>query len=285
MAILNASPRPEMIAAQQFSGRGSVSAMDSPDSKSQPANSYLGDLGPLFKKLEELIAALKNSIGASAESSGASSGSSSPSSPPAASAQLMPASTPGRAVPRAAPPASRAPAAATGTMTAKFPNAPTKAGTNAASDSAVLGGMQGIRSRYGKYILPQEAGAKPVAFDANNGGAAGLTQMHAGREGDKITLQPIQDPAYRKHVAAHEYVHSVTSATFAKSFNNSQLEGITDLMAQNVTGHEHSVYSKERAAAKRVQSMVGEQTMAKAIFSGDAQAIAKVKAAFASISS
>lgn len=161
---------------------------------------------------------------------------------------------------------------------------PASAGTSAAGDAAVNQGIDAIRSRYGQFILPQEKGAKSVAFSTSNGGAAGLTNMLPGRPGDKITMQPISDSAYRRHVAAHEYIHSVTSSNFAKSFSNDQLEGITDLMAQNVTGHDHSVYGKERAQARAVQSIVGQDTMARAIFSGDPQAIAKIRAAYASLS-
>jgi hypothetical protein len=285
MATLNPSSvalgAPRTAPTKSTAENESMAVGSSSDSSAMQLNKMLADLAPLFKKLEALIIAkLKNPVSSSPQASGSANALSAP-----PRIQMMPAS------PRSNIGTTR-PAPQTGSVVrsnnpgsqaAKFPNSPSKGGTNAANDSAVVGGMNQVRSRYGKHILAQESGAKSVAFDSSNQGAAGLTQMRAGREGDQITLQPIQDPAYRKHVSAHEYVHSITSANFAKSFNNSQLEGITDVMAQNVTGHDHSVYSKERAAAKRVQSMVGEETMAKAIFSGDLQAIAKVKAAFSSV--
>jgi hypothetical protein len=168
-------------------------------------------------------------------------------------------------------------------------NVGTITGGSQSQQQAALKGNQEDIAAYGKYYTQKTANDDvPTTIGENTGDAAGLTSM--GGEGN-TSIQVIDnaDGQNMTETEAHEFNHAHTS----DAWNNSSVgkddnanEATTDWLAQQATGgYTDGVSSGYQANDDKVQKavdagLISKDTLAKAYFSGDQDAIAQVQSAY-----
>jgi hypothetical protein len=144
-----------------------------------------------------------------------------------------------------------------------------------------------VNSRFGKHMQESQRNDAPASRVSTVHPDPGAVQAACGNDPHAAACHIPQNgkpgpinfpPQTSDHVIAHEVIHRNSSQLFRKALGKDFNEGVTDYFTKQISGAYGSAdYHQEQELAKDIAQSIGEDTLRRAYFGGDPDAIAKVK--------